>query len=479
MCRGAALAVLLLARAALAEPADSLDEVMRGLDRTGTPPGPPASADLPPPSAPPGQKRPRPDYQGREPDAPDLGETLVWVPRTIFFPVHALAEYGLRRPIVGGITAAEKHFVFARLERVFTWWNGRAGFFPMFRFDLGLKPAVGFQAFVHGLGHPDNETTAAASFWSQRLLLVGAEDRAEVFRARTGTVRLRAFYLRRPDGVFFGLGPDTRTADRTFFFFRRMEVGTGLEGRLFGLNRVAFDVALRRLRFEADGEDVETPAIATRYGGPGQPSLPPGFGAGYALIVPRLRFVADSRRPADEDYRGSGVRLEGEGSYTLDPSDPSTSFFTWSVEGAALWDFSGYNHVLGARINLRFAENAGDHPIPFTELPSLGGLELMRGFLAGRFLGESALEATVQYRYPIWSFADAELFSSVGNAFAGHLRAFALRRLFLAWGLSLRSKLSRETSLGVTIAFGSNRFDAADFQPADSVRFFLGVNEGF
>jgi hypothetical protein len=395
----------------------------------------------------------------------------------VLFPVHAVAEYGLRRPIIAGITGAEKHYLFTRAERVFTWWHGRAGFFPMFRFDLGLRPAVGFQTFVHGLGHPDNETTASASFWTERLLLVQLADEARVFRDGSGTLGLRASYLRRPDGVFYGIGSNTRTADRAYFFFRRMEVATGLLGRLSGLNRVGVDLALRRLRFEASG--VSHPDIVTRYGAPDQPPLPPGFGAGYALLTPRLSAVVDSRRPADEDYRGSGVRLEADASYAVDLARTSTAFFTWGAEGAALWDFTGYNHELGARLNLRFVENLGRDPVPFTELPSLGGLELMRGFLAGRFLGASTLEATVQYRYPIWSFADAELFSSVGNAFDGHLRGFAVKRLFLSWGLALRTKLSRETSFGLTVAFGSNRFDEPTLRPADSVRFFLGLNEGF
>jgi hypothetical protein len=456
----------------------ALDDVMRGLDQTGTPPGPPRTDALPAPSAPPGTRRPAPDYQGRERDAPDLAETLIWVPRVAFYPLHAVAEYGLRRPIVGGITAAEKHYVFARVERVFTWWNGRAGFFPIFRVDLGLKPAVGFTAFAHGLGHPDNDVAASASVWSERLLQVRAEDSARVFRGGNGTWSVRASYLRRPDGIFYGIGGDTRTDDRAFFFFRRMEVGTGLEGRLSGLNRVGLDVALRRVRFEGSGT-AGTRDIVTRFGGPDQPPLPPGFPGGYALVMPRVRLVVDSRRPADEDYRGSGLRFEADGGYGLDPGDTGTSFLSYGADAAALWDFTGYNHVLGGRVNVRFVDKLGRNPVPFTELASLGGLELLRGFLAGRLLGPSALEATLQYRYPIWSFLDSEIFSSVGNVFEGHLSGFAPRRLFLAWGLSLRTSLSRESSFGLTLAFGSNRFDSTDFRPADSIRFFIGLNEGF
>jgi hypothetical protein len=480
---------ILLLLLAGAEPADprapaapepaALEDVMRGLDQTGTPPAPPRPAALPPPSASPGDRRPRPDYEGRERDAPDLAATLVWAPRIIFFPVHAVAEYGLRRPLVFAITAAEKHFVFTRLERVFTWWDGRAGFFPTFRVDLGLKPVAGFFTFVHGLGHPDNETAASASIWNDRLLVVRAQDAARVFRDRTGTLAVSGSYVRRPDGIFYGIGSDSRNEDKSLFFYRRMDVAAALEGRPSGLNRVGIDVTLRRARFEGSGTSATTPDITSRLGGPGQPPLPPGFGAGYALIVPRLHVVLDNRRPPDEDYRGSGLRLEADGAYAVDPGETATSFFSWGAEAAALWDFSGYNHVLGARVNVRFIEKLGSNPVPFTELASLGGPELMRGFLAGRFLGASTVEATLNYRYPIWSFADSEIFASVGNAFGEHLDGFAPRKLFASWGLSLRSSLSRDSSLGLTVAFGSNRFDEDRFRPADSFRLFLGVNEGF
>jgi hypothetical protein len=349
----------------------------------------------------------------------------------------------------------------------------------VFRFDLGLKPMVGFQSFVHGVGHPDNDLVASASFWNDRLLTVRARDSARVFRDRTGTLMVMASYLRRPDGLFYGIGSGTHNDDKTLFFFRRMEVGTGLEGRLSGLNRIGLDLTLRRARFEGSDTSSTTPNLLTRYGGADQPPVPPGFSAGYTLLVPRLAVVLDSRRPREEEYRGSGLRLEADAGYAVDPGDTATSFASWGAEAAALWDFTGYGHVLGARLHTHFIEKVGANPVPFTELANLGGAELMRGFLTGRFLGSSALEATLQYRYPIWSFADAEIFSSAGNAFDGHLRGFAPSRLFLSWGLSVRTSLSRETSLGLTVAFGSNRFDENDFRPADSFRFFLGLNEGF
>jgi len=353
-----------------------------------------------------------------------------------------------------------------------------AGFFPVFNIDLGLKPAVGFRTFVHGLGHPDNEFMASAMFWNERLLQVGTRDSLQVFRDRSGTLSLAASYVRRPDGVFYGIGSDTKKDDRSTFFYRRMEVATGLAGRLSGLNRLGFDVALRGHRFEGSSR-AGARDIVTRLGGPGQPPLPPGFQNGYVLVVPRLHVAVDSRRPADEQYEGSGLRLQADGSYAVDPGETATSFVAWGAEAAALWDFSGYNHVLGARVTTRFVEKLGKNPVPFTELATMGGLELMRGFLAGRFLGPSALEATLNYRYPIWSYLDAELFSSVGNVFEGHLRGFAVERLFLAWGLSLRTNLSRESSFGLSIAFGSNRFDSDELRPADALRFFVGLNEGF
>jgi hypothetical protein len=93
--------------------------------------------------------------------------------------------------------------------------------------------------------------------------------------------------------------------------------------------------------------------------------------------------------------------------------------------------------------------------------------------------GDSSFLAEVQYRYAIWTFADAELFSGIGNTFEGHLRGLSPSALFWTSGLSLRTTFSRDSSWAVGVAMASTRLDAADFTAADHVRLFAGLNQGF
>jgi len=452
-----------------AQPAP-LGAVMSDLDTTGTPSVPPRIAP-PATQALPG-RRPRQDYRGRAKGPSPLSRTLTWVPRTLLMPAHLAAEYLLRRPVVGGLALAEEHFVLERIERLFTFNEGKAGFFPTFELDRGLKARFGFSAFANELFAPDNILRFGASANSDRLLTISAEDRLRVFRNGSGQLIFSGGLVRRPDGNFYGLSNATSESDRTFFFFEELRAGLGLLGALSGLNRVGLNLGFKKMRFEGSDWSRNTPDILTVF------PAPAGF-EGFSLLETRFTFAVDSRQPRDVDYQGTGLRLEGLAGFSIDPTETNRNFAIWGGELAGFVDFSGFNHVLGLRIMGRFVEDTGRQPVPFTELVELGGSEYMRGFIQGRLRGDSAFVATAQYRYPIHAFVDSELFSSVGNVFPGHWDGLDLESLYWNYGLALRSNFSRETSVGLTVAFASTRFDNAAFEAVDFVRIVVGVNNGF
>ena len=113
--------------------------------------------------------------------------------------------------------------------------------------------------------------------------------------------------------------------------------------------------------------------------------------------------------------------------------------------------------------------------LPLTELISV---ESLRGFIPGRFRGESAVGATLSYRYPIWVLLDAELFLGVGNAFGPALIDFRFDRLVLDGGLALRLGVSRDTSIDLLVGFGTNRLGSPALE-VDSFRFSFGAKHGF
>jgi hypothetical protein len=459
----AAAAGLLAAPALAAEPA-SLEEVMAGLDQTGTPPPP---ADAPAPSAPPlADKRAVPDYDGRPEATPGAAATLLWVPRVVLYPVHAVAEYGVRRPLVGAVTWSEEHYALPRLRRVFTSEDGKRGLYPYFVIDTGLRPRFGVVGFADSLGHPNNDLRLTGNFARADVYSLSAQNRT---RFSATSLVVRAGYGKADDSRFYGLGPATDDQEAAFFALRRLDASVALERELGGLSHAALFVRARDAHFGASGRGRD---VAGTHGGEGQPPLPEGWD-GYQLLTAGGRAVLDSRSTSAAQMGGTGARVELDASYSA--RDGGGGFGEWGGEVGGFYDVSGHENVIGVRLAARFQEGRA----PFAERISLGGGETMRGFDTGRFRGDSAVLAEVQYRYAIWMFADAELFSGVGNTFDGHLRDFRPDALFWTSGVSLRTTFSRDSSWAAGVAMGSRRLDSDHFAVADHVRFFAGLNKGF
>lgn len=60
-----------------------------------------------------------------------------------------------------------------------------------------------------------------------------------------------------------------------------------------------------------------------------------------------------------------------------------------------------------------------EEAIPFYQLPSLGGQNMLRRFTSNRFQGEKSLVLNTEYRYPVWSNWDAGVFVDSGQVFPG------------------------------------------------------------
>jgi hypothetical protein len=460
-----------------AEPSPASPPETAAVDFSGTPPLPPppsGASALPPVSA---ENAATASADGRPPAPPTAREGLAWIPRIVLMPAHLTTEYVLRRPIVAFVRWGDEHFLWKRIYDTFTWNGGRAGIYPIGNIDLGLNETLGAAFFWHGFGVADNTVNASASGGSD-VILASARDRFKLFRDRSGVLIVHGEYTQRPDGLFYGLGPDTRTEDETGFSYAVTGAGAGIDGSLGGFSHALVEVDYRRARFDGSHTSVPAPQTDERFGGPGQLPLPPGF-AGYQIVEPVVLLVLDSRNPRPEWGSGTGVRFEGRGAYGIDPGDTGTRFALAGGRAAAFYDFTGAHHVLALDVAANLAQKLGPNEIPFWELPTLGGNDWMRGFLNGRLRGPSTVTAALEYRYPCWTFLDAELFTEVGNAFAGHFDGFAPERLFLSYGFALRSNIAPQTPVGITVAFASNRFDDPAFRLLDVTRFTVGVSHAY
>jgi hypothetical protein len=467
------------ATAPASQPAAQEEDPYAGLDHTGTPALPPREQSLPESSAAPGEKRPEPRYDGREPGAPSAGEVLVWVPRVVFFPVYGVLEYGVRWPIVKLITVAEEHHVPQRVKSWFTFNDDRAGLFPTLFFDFGISPSVGLYFFHDDLGAPNNNLVLQAGYWPAAggwLHLVG-KDSFKVFRNDAGTVGIGAEFIYRPDFVFNGLGHAPVTTER-FFRLRQTEAELSLRAVLHDLNRATLGLRYRNT-YISDGRAPSVDAVDSPFA-PDLAREVPGFGETYNLIALDVRLELDTRSPERVHTPGSGLRLELFSSIAMDPADPGLSFVRYGGEAVGFLDLTGINHVLALRLYTELLEPIGDSVVPITERLVLGGGEHMRGFLTGWFHGDSALVTTLDYRYPVHTMVDANLFVSLGNAFNGRFERLHAKRLAMSWGVGLRTNTSREVSFDLMVAFGTNRIEHWDDDfNVDHVRVVAGINQGF
>lgn len=73
---------------------------------------------------------------------------------------------------------------------------------------------------------------------------------------------------------------------------------------------------------------------------------------------------------------------------------------------------------LAFKSRLQKAAPLGDKEIPFFDIPSLGSSRDLRGFPSDRFQDDGSLLLTLEYRYPVWNFADVVLFVDEGQVFS-------------------------------------------------------------
>lgn len=433
---------------------------------------------LPPPSAPPGVRRPRPRYGGNPAPPATLAEVLVWLPRGLLFPLYLLSEYLIRRPLVALLTLGEKYYVLEWLQWLFLWQNNNAGLVPTAFLDFGLNPSVGFWFFYNDLFGARERTTLSGAFWGEKWVSTRLTQRFFFFEGEATYFELSGGFLTRPDQPYYGIGRATEQADELFY---RPVIGSAklrFSGAFSQLNRLSSELEYRHASFRG-GQRPSVARLLDEDASTGELGrIIPGFGD-YNLLSVRAQLDLDTRHADPLLTPGTGARLELFGSFNVDPAEPELSFFTWGYTAGLFWDFSGYHHVIAVRLYMAFLEALGGQTVPFYELPALGGPQLMRGFFERRFIGESVLDLTLEYRYPVWAILDGTVFVGLGNAFDGHLADFAFDDLFLNWGFGLRSSTDRYTSFEILLAFGTNRLDSRDLDPAASIRFVFGVNFGF
>lgn len=397
-------------------------------------------------------------YRGR-PRATTAADALIWIPRIVFMPVFAVAELGVRRPIYTAADWADRNHVAAQIDRILS-PTPDLSWAPIVSLDLGDNSSFGAKVKWRDVLVPGHEMKSSAEAGPAGSWRVTARDFwALGSHAYAGA---RGDFGELPNRPFFGLGPRSRSL-RTNFSLARNE-GFVFEGFQWG-NHIRVELA-QGYRFERSGPG-QGPSIEQHFA----TEELPGYGDLH-LALATLDYQIDSRRVREQN---SGVRLVGNVTYGQDIRLAERAFLTVSLDLEAAATVSHPDRVLVARAYAAEAVALGREPVPFTHQPMLGWQNHV-GFLWGRFRGESAVLAELQYRYPIAYLIDAQWTLSAGNVFGRQFKGLSVEPLTGTVGVGLRTRRAGFGPVEMTFALGTTRFD----QPFafDALRVYFGTTEG-
>jgi hypothetical protein len=447
--------------------------------------------------------RKKPDYDGRGDDYSP--SPAVWAPRVVLFPFYAIERWVLRAPMKGIAVWADKHRAIPHLVSWLSFFDGRLTFLPAIQIGNGQRFGVGFTFKGHDLFGPWHRMNGAMTTDFTNNIMTNWQNTAKLGFA---DLNLNIAYQQRNDLVFYGTGKRTLETDQTRF--ERMKPFAQLE-IVFGSGAGASSRASNSLAMGEFVSSGEQPSAADHLGarfgiefsdnnfkcttrqpdicGPDHRAGTPDdrftldqngdaafFYSGYSLMRLKAVLSVDTRSATSPSSTGARLDIFGRYGEGLGQRSQDVRFYRYGGEASAFVDLTkGRHRVLAARLYVEMVDPISNSKIPFEELITLGGFETMRGFLRARFQGRSAVVASLEYRWPVWSFLDADLFYDIGNAFDEHLKDFDLDWLRSSYGLILRTNTSRDVAFTVSFGIGSKAGSAAP----DEFRFLAGTNIGF
>jgi len=421
----------------------------------------------------PSPKRAVPDYGGRRPPPPTAGQVAMWVPRVALAPAYMVTEYVLRWPLSVAIPAAERADLPRKLYDFFTFGpEHKAGFAPVALVAFGFNPSVGVYVFWDDALFDGNSMRLHAEAWPVDWFAGSLTERIQI--DRHDLVQFRVEASRRPDRVFYGIGPDTLQSNQSRYGEDRLDASALYEWRFGRASRIQTAVGLRSAAL-SDGQYGTDPTLG-REAATRAFDVPYGFGRPYAAEYNRVVVVIDTRRPKPSP--GSGLRVEVQAEQGSDlRQTPASGWIRYGASAGGYLDLNGHRRVLGLAVTTVFADPLGDRPIPFTELASLGGDGPMRGYFPGRLVDRSAAAASMHYLWPIGPWLDGSLEAAVGNVWGEHLQAFRPGRLRFSGDIGVSSPGFSDYPIGCVFGVGSETFERGG--TIDSFRVTLSVNHGF
>ena len=416
-------------------------------------------------------KRDVPDYDGRgNPDA-QVHREGSWIPRVLLWPVYAINEFVIRRPLGWLVSTAERQ---RWLEIAYGWAtfgrrDQRLLVAPIIEYEWGFKINAGVflssdDAFVHGSSF---RAELATGGWDY-LDLSGLAGYRLTPRTR---IDARIGFHRRADLTYFGLGPDVTDHTRSRYGLQELDTHASVHYAPFGESSLSLSAGARWLHYRPGDPSFGDETLDERIAD-GSLATPPGYPTPYTVLYARANASIDSRPPRPAP--GTGAYLRVHGRYDRDVSNDRSWVEYGSEVGGAL-DVTGHQRtftLLGAVDFLQSIKGT----TPFNELPNLS-TDLMPAFYGGWMIGESTIATQLAYTWPVSAALDGELRAAAGNAFGDHLSGFALDQLRGSFDVGLISNDRRDGGFELIVGVGTEPF--VDGFHITAVRIAIASRAGF
>lgn len=459
-------------------------------------PGAPPRASAPPASRPP--QAPSGATIDRPREAIDLGgpprddDAAYWIPRVAFFPLWVVGEYVVRKPTEAVFLGLEEVGILEAAtddDREKPPSATDLAFAPAAQIDAGFRPMFGAYGRVDNVIVEGWEVRGVGLFGGPGAMKVHLEGNAPLTGDSRAWAELGAMH--RDDLLYWGKGARSLDENESTFSMSSVEGRVSVHVPLLRGDVIALEAWMRLTGTNIGNGDCDDAAVVGPEGAPqlgceestlfervraGTFAMPPGVDD-YAVLGAGTRFRFDTR--PNQSPRDTGFDAEIYGEQASDIEWPHTgAWLRWGALTTASLDFTRTNRVISLRLDARFAEPYGSFQVPLGELVGAPGLgsdpdrELLRGFRPGRLVGESAVAAAVEYRWPIWAAADARLEMGVGNAFASNLIDFQAQLLRYSLSGGVEVPFARRHRILFLAGFGTETFE----QGADptSARIYLG-----
>ena len=423
-------------------------------------------------------KRALPDYDGRGNEDQRAGSWALWIPRVILWPLYAVNEYVLRRPLGWLVRRSEAdHWVETVTDVVTFGPEGNYLLLPTALVDFGLQPSVGLYFAADHIFDRANHVRIHASTGGTDWLSTTLLDRYAWNDALT-SIAGRFELTRRPDFVFYGIGPSVTQATKSHYGLQRINGSLIFRQKTRTESIFTFTTGVRAISFrQGVGEPTLDELVSS-----GALAMPPGLDMPYTDFYQRAELVLDQRAPAPAPGSGSYVRAHGE--TNIDVSN-DRSWIGWGAMIGAAVDVTGHQRIVKMSIGADFVDpiRGGGDNIPFTELATLGGSDAligsdtMPGFITGWMNGRSTFVTQLGYTWPVWRSLNGETRFEMGNAFGEHLAGLTTHKLRMSGDIGVTTSDARDAGFEVLFGLGTETIE--DGAGVTSVRLLFASRRGF